>query len=462
MIAKESARAEEVRLAPSKLVLSLHRLVKACVLYSDANQAVTSLVPGAAAAVADYCALRDAPIARVLFADQLAFVNGRILKGSRDAASTALELGGLLARAGISEITLDRSVPPESIAAFARAIADAPHDASAPARVLEGNLRGITARWVDPTEVDALPEVEKSTAARVVRNYAASVLLLRGAFEAIEGGDLQYGNRAKRIAQKLVALGDDDPDLLVALATARFSSADPARIAVSTAVVALAMARRLTADHVVLASLASAALLADTGRLRLGDVPTASDRFAASALVVLTALGRLETASTARTVVAHEALRLEHGPALDGIDPTLLARILRTARRFNELRLPVPGVPPVGLDVAVQIMTAAATDPGERVYVDLLVSGLGFFPLGTLVELNTGEVAVVMGAPAMTVDFARPPIQILTDAAGVHVNKSLDLARPPPGQQKRAIVRALSADRKQLTSLYARLSARKP
>jgi hypothetical protein len=138
----------------------------------------------------------------------------------------------------------------------------------------------------------------------------------------------------------------------------------------------------------------------------------------------------------------------------------VLSRVLRVARRFNELRAPVEGAPGAGVDAAVEAMRANAGDPTARAYVDLLVSGLGFFPLGALVELDSGEIAVVMGAPALSVDFARPEVQLLADKQGALVNRRVDLAHPPPGQPRRAIVRALPADRDALAALHARIAAR--
>jgi hypothetical protein len=454
-------RAELRRMLPVKLVLGLHHLVKACLLYSNDNQAVTSLAPAVAGTIADLCAATDAPQARLLFADQMLFVDGRLLKGPREATAIGQELGALVTRARIAELTFERRVPAESLTILARALADAAHDPAAGQALLEGLVSGVAARWVDPSAMDALPEMERSALGRVVQGYASAVLQVRRAYEALERGELGPAARMKRVAQALWALCEEEPELCAALSTARFADADPARLSVSTAVVALLMARRICEEPTALAALAAAALLADVGRLRLGDLPSSRDRYAASALVVLTALGKLDPAGAARAVIAHEALRLTHGPPLAGCEPLVLARVLRAARRFNGLRLPAEGAPGAGVDTAVEAMRAGAADAGARAYVDLLVSGLGFFPLGALVELDTGEIAVVMGAPALSVDFARPEVQLLADKHGVLVNRRVDLAHPAPGQPRRAIVRALAADREALAALHARMARRR-
>ena len=446
--ADDAALREQRRLASGRLVLALYRIVKACLLYNDTNQAVLSLVPATAAAVNEFCTTREVPSARILFADHVVFVNRRVLRGSRETAAIGLELGALVERCGVNELTLERGVSQESMAGFGRVVADAQRDVSLGGALEAGRFPGIVARKVNLDDADVMPEVEASTTARVVRNYAASVLLMQQSFADFEGGDLQHGNRAKRIAQKLVALGDDDPDLLIALAASRFVDADPARLAVSTAVIVAAMTRQLTSDRVLIASVAMAALLADLGRLRLGAVP-AAERIAASSLVVLSALGRFQPGSTTRTVIAYEALRLEHGPTSPGGSvPTVLSRMLNLARRFNDLRAPVDGAPPLGIDVAIEILGVAAKDALDRAYLGLLVAGLGFFALGTLVELTTGEFAVVVGAPALAIDFSKPKVQILTDPEANVLSTPLEvnLAQPARGQPERAIHRAVAAN----------------
>lgn len=457
----DDPRAELRRMLPIKLVLALHHLIKACLLYSSDNHAVTSMVPVVAGTIADLCAATDAPHARLLFAEQVVFLNGRLLKGPREATAIGQELAALVARAKIAELTFDRRVPVASLATFARALADAAHDPTAGQALLDGQVAGVTARWVDPAAVDALPEIERSSLGRIARGYAGAVLQVRRAHEALERGELRPAARVKRVAQALWALCEEEPQLCAALATARFADADPAHLSVSTAIVALLMARRLCEDPPTLSALAAAALLADVGRLRLGDLPSSRDRFAASALVVMTALGKLDPADAGRAVIAHEALRLAHGPPLAGCEPLVMARVLRVARRFNELRTPEGGAPGAGVDAAVEALRAAAPDQAARAYVDLLVSGLGFFPLGALVELSTGEIAVVMGAPALSVDFARPEVQLLADKHGALINRRVDLAHPPPGQPRRAIVRALAADREALSALHARMTRRR-
>lgn len=444
----DAAQTEERRQRPGQVVNALFRLAKACQLYDDSNQTVQQAVAPLADAIKAYCAAFAADSVRLLFSPEMVFVNRRILRAPRESYALALQLGAQLAQAGVNEITLERDASPPGLLRLARLVADAQRSPQAAVELQTGSVAGITARSASmPDEWAA--EQQESPVARVVKGYAASILILKGFHTRLARGDQRGGHEVKRIAQKLVSLGDAHPELLIATAASPLPDADPVRRAVSTAVIAQAMARQLTTDRVTLTTVVLAALLADVGSVRLG-AETEHERLAPSALVVLGQLGKYYEASIRRTVVAYEALRADE-PAADDPDGEaggsrgLLAVLLRVARQFNELRSPRPGTSALGMDEAIGQLDAMASNPVEEAAVRLLVSGLGFFPQGTFVELTTGEVAMVAGTPRVALDFARPPVRLITDEQHRVLSQQLevDLAKPAKGQPPRAIRKAL-------------------
>ncbi|MBN1772722.1 MAG: hypothetical protein JXB32_15745, partial [Deltaproteobacteria bacterium] len=252
-------------------------------------------------------------------------------------------------------------------------------------------------------------------------------------------------HQIKRIAQRLVALGEDHAEVLTALAAGPLYDADPARRAVSTAVIAAAMVRLLTDDRELRSTVAQAALVADLDRVLTGTADEGPDR-APGALLALSTLGQYYAGAIRRNVVVFEALSLPSptGPLHDGATrPTAAAALLLVARRFNELRTPDGAGRAATIDEAVRALEADARGPLEQAYLRLLVVSLGFYPLRTVVELDSGEVAVVSGFPKVPVDFARPPVQILMDRRQQMLPTPLavDLAAPAHGQPKRRIRR---------------------
>lgn len=442
-------RAESRRTAGARVVIALYRSVKACQLYDAANEAVQQTVGPVLDAINGFCGTFDAEQIKILFSKDQVFVQRRMMRAPREMYALALQLGAMLQHCQLNELTIERKVGADSVQRLCRLIADAQRDVRAAANLREDPMPGVTTRLA--SDVDLETDPDESAIAKVVKAYAASILILQSFHSRLATGDHRGANDVKRIAQKLVALSEVHPELLVATATGPFPDDDPARAAVSTAVVVLAMARLLTEDRRVLSTAVQAALLANCGTARHG---LASDPSVvpARSFAVLAAIGEFYPASVRRSVVAYEALQLECEASEElpaGELVTVLGGLLSTARAFNALRMPRLDAPRATLDIAIKQLGAAAKDPQEQARVRLLVSALGFYPSGTVVELDTGELALIAGVPAVALEFARPPIHIMTDAHKQLLSKpiELDLAKQSSGQRTRAIKRTLDLDR---------------
>lgn len=466
-------RAEERKRAATQLVHGFYRLVKACMLHSETNQAVQSLLPVAVSAVGDFCQAAQTDAAVMLFAGETVFIGAQILRASRETYGVAQELGAYLETVGATEVTFERGITNNNVGVFARRLAEAQRDRNVAASLLESNLPGIRLRRVTGMQGDGPLELDDSPVARVGRTYAAAILIVRSLYVDLRRGEQRLPQRVKRVAQKLVALAEEDPRLLVALATSPSAEGDMAAIAVNSAILCLMLVRQLTSDRMTLATITMTALLFDAARVRLTtSAETAvtrnlndaeADALPASAVVALTALGRLHGPSLPRAVVAYEAHYLQRaarlGPVYRGMrQPTVLGRILATARTFCELRVPVKGGVPLRLDDVIQLLSNRATDATERTYLKLLIGALGFFPTGSLVELSTGEMAVVMAAPERPVDFARPPVRVLYDEGGNLLDEPFDLDLAAPlrkGAPIRLIRRPIEAGDQEMKAMRA-------
>jgi hypothetical protein len=444
-VAPPADEAERRRQLPVSVVLAVYRLVKACQLYDDANQTVRQLVPPVPDAVSSFCRLLGTDRVRLLFSPEVVMVNRKMLRAPRDTFALALQVGALLETAGVNELVLEQGLSPASAGRLARLLADAQHDAAAAARLREERIPGATVRRAPGPEAELDFDPHESPITRTVKAYAASVLVLQGCYARLGRGEPVEIRQVKRVAQRLVALGDEHAELLTALAAGPLIDADPARRAVSTAVVADAMIHLLTDERELRSTVAQAALVADADLAR-GAAPTAGPARAARALPALAALGQYYFGALRRNVVALETLGLSApaGPLPDGAtSPTTAAAVLFVARRFNELRTPDARGRAASIDEVVRTLEADARGPLEQALLRLLVVALGFYPLRTVVELDSGEIAVVSGFPKSPLDFSRPPVQVLLDAGQTMLPTPLavDLAAPTPGQPARRIRR---------------------
>src|SRR4029078_11673521 len=86
----------------------------------------------------------------------------------------------------------------------------------------------------------------------------------------------------------------------------------------------------------------------------------------------------------------------------------------------------------------------------EQVLVKAFINLLGIYPVGTLVVLDTFELAVVSGANPRVDPLSRPMVKIVSDAQGNIVVQPLevDLAQPDGnGDYPRTIIKTADPDR---------------
>jgi len=176
---------------------------------------------------------------------------------------------------------------------------------------------------------------------------------------------------------------------------------------------------------------------------------------------VLTTLGQLRWASQIRCVLAYEAQwqgrRRDEAVYGGAREPCVASRIVATAQRFNELLTLDPAADrPLTPDEAIQRMLAEQS-PDDRAMVAVLIGALGIFPSGTPVELNSGEVGVVLSTPEHPADYARPSVHLVYDAQGQPLKKPMlvDLASDP-GRQ---VVRVVSRSDQRLASVADGIAA---
>ncbi|MFO0553577.1 MAG: hypothetical protein U0271_34665 [Polyangiaceae bacterium] len=458
---------EDPRQLAARLVNAIYRLVKACQLHSETNAAVSAVIEYVITSSRDYCERCSVAAASILFTEHAVFVNRQMLKTSRETYQLAVELGALLEPAGVTEITLAREIGPQEVGEFGRLMAEFLREGRRSPR-FDGGWDTLKLRLVRGLGggVAMTPPV------RAARTYAAGLMILRGFYADLRQGKYELKQGIKRLAQKLSSQSDSGGRLLLSVAAAPPADADRAHILLSSAIVAVAMVSQLTSERGTVAALASAALLYDVGRQRLvGYDEEGTTRPArvlnedeetllpTSAVVALTALGRLHPPNMVRSVIVHEALALRGvEPAYNGRrTPLLLSRVLHLARSFVELRVPSANKSGLGLDDTLQMLEASAADNVGRAMVKLLTGALGIFPAGTMVELSTGEMGVVLSTPQLPVDFARPPVRILYDADAHLLDEpiDIDLADPTQPGPRRFVKRAIDTTDQQMKQMRA-------
>ncbi|MDB4992871.1 MAG: Translation initiation factor 2 [Myxococcaceae bacterium] len=463
--AGELVRREHARDLGAGVVTSIYRLAKLAQLHDLTNQAFLRQLDQTYQAINDYC-LRSGMHVNVLYAQKAVFVAGQLLRGTRAIYDSALELGSILDWCGGSELTIMKDVTSDELLEFAEAISKAMRSGR---NTFSSPTPKIRVRPVNEAARLRGLEVEKlAFEHEVVRTYASAVVIMRRFYDDLSSGHYLMPRRIKRIAQNLVDLSEGATPAFLGVSEVRNANADEAGRAVNSAILAVAMAREISDDRVRLAQIAMAAMMHDVARPRAvalaGSVgpklagvvarlsEDAEDRLPAGAAAVLTALGRVNEPSITRTVITFEALwirRTAHlGPVYRGVRaPTLHAKIVAIARRYNDLMTPEPGLDAPPADLAIATLADELKDASDRPVLRMLVAALRFYPIGTVVQLTSGEVAEVVPGGDRSAGNELPRVRLVLDKAGgvLTPQVEVDLGDPSEGAG-RSIAKVMSVE----------------
>jgi len=466
--AGRDVRRKHARDLAAQIVQQLHRLLRIGQIHALDNDATRRQIEATAETLRDYH-VRAAEGASIFFAGGYVYFCGEPLKAGRSIYELAREIEQILQRCGGSEISFSVDVGPNDFRRFLHAVMTVLRDPRAQYADADiANIRISSAQ--SATVLRGLGVEDLDSEQRLVRAYASAIVILRRFHEELAAGNYVLPRRIKRIAQTLVDLSEGGRPSFLGVTSVRNANHDLAGQAVNTAILAVAMARQITDDRVILTRIAMAAMLQDVGLPRALSAQRLETDEAAPPMMalgdegdlalpagtagVMTALGRVNEPSIVRTVIAYEALWLRRtvrlGPVHRGLRPaTLHARIVATARAYNELLTPKPGFEAKSTAEALLLLEQEASgstrtpngvgDAADRTALRLLMAALGTLPPGILVELNTGDIAVVVEHRGS----GTPVLRVVVDGQGGIAENAADFIL---GSDDRHIARVVASD----------------
>lgn len=449
---------ERIREKGVDAVLAIQRAVKVLMVHAEGNEAVTKTIAASHRSLADFAAVVGGTMV-LTFTEDTVFVNGQLLRASRDSYKVAMELGQMfMQRCEISEVQVGSSVLPVDVLDMAQAIVAVLRNQLPAPQLLVRRFPNITLRQVEATLIQKGRSSNLPLKERVLRLYASSLVVMRKVFDHTANGATLLPHRVRRIAQNFVSLAQTgDPSFLGLMAMATAHRDDAGR-AVHTAILALVMGMQVSDDRATLANLTTAALLADVGRIRVAG-PKGRDQFVEladnveSAVPPLTAamgiaMAGVNAQNARRVAASFEATWMEREKLLGRLykqkySPLLESKILFLAREVVSRLAPRDTTPALS---PIDALRAVAEHPNTDLSVwKLLVRAVGFVPVGTVVELETGEWAVVVGASADLNAVDKPKVRLVIDRQGNVLDPPVefDLGKPTDGRTYPRIARVL-------------------
>lgn len=456
VLPEDSGRREQTLDAGAETILALHRLARVAQTQAADSPAYARQIDQTHQAITDYCG-RAGRFFTVLFTPQATFVGGELLRGPRSTQDAALELASYFQGRSISELAVTRDVTPQDLYELSLLLVPGVQTGEFSNPRIRVRAASEAARHRGLV-VEHLP-IDR----RIARTYGEAIVSMRQLYDELLAGLHVLPPRIKRIAQSLVELSSGQNPFFVGVTETYHASPDEAVRAVHAAILAAAMARELGADRLHSVEIVMAALLHDVAIARIraraaeqtgrsNDDPESDAELPAGTAATLGTFSGLSEASMPRAVIAFESQWARFpgplGPVYQGARaPTLHARIVSTAHAWAKLRVPDSSLyeERKSLDQTMTELLDHVHDASDLVMTRLLVSTLRFYPLGSIVDLNTGEVAEVVRS--VEVGHGAPTVRVTVDSDGTEIDEPFDVDLADPSSASRRIVRIRNIER---------------
>ena len=428
------------------LVRRLAAAVRAVELYAPQHPVVGHAVAALVSALGARLAGTDS-VTIGLVGDDIVVDDVRLGKGS--AALTSFARG--LQDREIEKMTAHRGVTAEDVRGFLAELADRTALVALPDRLA---ARGIGRLSVEDPDEDA---VGIEAAQRI---YATAVTSAKSLWDEVEAGDKPDPRTARQLIDSLANIVTQDRTSLMALTALKKYDNYTFTHMVNVAALAMAQARALNIEGPLLREFGFAALMHDIGKVNTPQ----------EILTKPGALTRDEFTIMKRHVVdgAHVLRRTPEMPALAPVVAfehhlkqdlsgypenvghrklNLCTMIVSIADVFDALRSNRPYREGLATTRIRAIMSERDNPAFNQVLLRRFVNLIGLYPVGTIVELSTREVAVVTAEHPE--DPFRPQVKIVRDARGEPIESPIltnTWERDATGRFPRAVVESLDPD----------------
>lgn len=323
-----------------------------------------------------------------------------------------------------------------------------------------------------PTETATDRELNEETKAAANRTYSQSVAVTKDVINSVRIGKTPNIRKIKRVVQGIVDQVLNEETSLIGLTTIRDYDEYTFTHSVNVCIFSIALGRRLGMTKIQLYELGLAALMHDIGKSRVpidllqktGELTDEEWKWMAAhpwlGVLVLFQFRRQqeELSYRAMTVCQEHHMKIDLTGYPKAIRPrqvSLLSKIVSiadgydaaTSRRVYRTEVIAPSA-------VLEEMRDNPRRGLDQVLVKAFINLLGIYPVGTLVVLDTFELAVVSAVNPNPDALSRPIIKIISDAQGNTISPPLqvDLAVPETGgQYARTIIKTADPDRYGIT-----------
>lgn len=455
----------ELQRAGRELVLALHGALRVLGLYPLENQAVQKAV-AALESAARRIAEAEGALSLRHVADSFV-VNDVRLRLDLSSYGSFAALGRALKRHGVGRLEVEPGAEPREWIALLTLLATDP-GADAFASFKEHLESARVERIAAHPPADEQGGASRLSREAARRTYVQSVSAAREVMGEVRMGRTVGLRKVKRAVQSIVDQVLDNETSIVGMTALRDYDEYTFTHSVNVCIFSVALGKKLGLEKTGLYELGLGGLLHDVGKIRLPlEITNKPGRPSEAEWALIREhptegmLALLEMAETSELPLRSVLCVYEHhmGPGGSGYPtarrprtPTIFPKIVGVADAFDAATTrrsyqPNPSVP---TDVLGGLYRAMGTrwDP---VLVKALISMTGFYPPGSVVILDTYELAVVLERSPTREALQQPVVRLLFDPLGVPLAppRDVDLREldPRTGRPARTIVKITEPSR---------------
>ena len=428
--------------------------------------------------------------ASVQLLDGAFFVNRRLIKLDFSTFQNARSLRRIFEFLSINEFTFTASTTKDALNAFLVAFLKVARERHG--SITDFPLGTIRLRNVEIKE-DQRGETTKDPRTLVLKSYATGLLMLRSFVNDLRKGKSPRHARVKRLCLELIDVEPRLHNLLLALLHLETYKGNLFCHMLNTAVLSIVFGRRLGLTRNQLVDLGMGAFHHDLGWAMVGALdggagptgegaapaqpegsaldmdgvayspqctPAEMDDLRIRVSRALVRMGGFNESVINRLIVAFECQIPDDASAdrlyYNNETASFMTHVVRIASFYDELTTTRAHRAAASPDTVMRRILDDGGQTFDPFLAKLFANCLGAYPIGTAVELDTGEKGLVVQLPTHPINFHRPVVKLLTDAAGRRLGNSglmADLNETHRGGSKfiRTIERTLPAQQLNIT-----------
>lgn len=439
----ESDQAREAR--ASDFLVQFIRLLRVAGVHELENSAVEQVTKEVVRVIEDDFTVFNS-LAIQVAGDQVYF-NGDFVKLKGAAFEAAGQARRIYQRLAINEINITSALDAAQLKDFLRQFQRSMQSAT-PTGFAQLKFPHIQVRALDEHHRIGIDQ-----RVALARAYAQLVVILQESVLLLDRKKPLPLQRIRRATQGLAQAAEGNRSLLAGLTRYENHDGDPAFHAAAVGALAMLMGLELKIGRKALMALSLSAVFHHIAEPRgiasAALVPEGGDseelrqnEALSTALALARSTPSVEVVE--RASIAFEAAQPAAGDR-KGIIPSMAARCVSVACAFDRLILPGPGALGVRPDQAMRLLVEHSGTRFDKKAVRLLASIVGVYPVGSLVRLSGGQIAVVVSAPRDPNLASRPTVRVVEEK-GADASYLIELEREP----NLAIVEALDARQERL------------